>query len=154
MHPSREVGRFEMDNFSSRPGDCGRYPMRNRILPLFLYAMLVASCAKQDTVKAPFVPKIGDSIELVYSKIATPYFSYDFHEKGKIFGYLYLESEERFSGYGPGMIDEADPEVQVFLILFESNMITDTLMLDGPVSDEILDGGAREIFEKRLQPSN
>jgi ankyrin repeat protein len=26
MHPSREVGRFEVDNFSSRPGDCGRYP--------------------------------------------------------------------------------------------------------------------------------
>ena len=25
MHPSREVGRFDMDNLSSRPGDCNRY---------------------------------------------------------------------------------------------------------------------------------
>ena len=26
MHRSREAGRFHMDNHSSRPGDCGRYP--------------------------------------------------------------------------------------------------------------------------------
>ena len=26
MHPSREVGRFQMDNLSSRPGDFGRSP--------------------------------------------------------------------------------------------------------------------------------
>ena len=25
MHPSREVGRFQMGNLSSRQGDCGRY---------------------------------------------------------------------------------------------------------------------------------
>jgi hypothetical protein len=28
MHPSREVGRFEMDNLSSRPGDCKRSPTK------------------------------------------------------------------------------------------------------------------------------
>ena len=26
MHPSREVGRFDTENLSSRPGDCRRYP--------------------------------------------------------------------------------------------------------------------------------
>ena len=30
MHPSREVGRFETDNLSSRPGDFGRYPAMAR----------------------------------------------------------------------------------------------------------------------------
>ncbi|XZE36351.1 hypothetical protein SH501x_001914 [Pirellulaceae bacterium SH501] len=34
MHPSREVGRFEMDNFSSRPGDCRRYPNEAMTLTL------------------------------------------------------------------------------------------------------------------------
>ena len=28
MHRSREAGRFQMDNHSSRPGDCGRYAAR------------------------------------------------------------------------------------------------------------------------------
>jgi len=126
--------------------------MRIGTLPMLLFAMLMSSCAKQETIKAPFVPKIGDSIELVYSKII-PYFSYDFRETGEILGYLYLESEERFSGFGPGMIDETNPDVQVFLILFENNAIIDTLMIDGPVSDELLNGGARKIFEERHQKS-
>jgi hypothetical protein len=28
MHRNREAGHFQMDNHSSRPGDCGRYPTR------------------------------------------------------------------------------------------------------------------------------
>jgi len=49
------------------------------------------------------------------------------------------------------MIDESRPDVQVFLIHFENNVIKDILILDGHVTDELLDGGGREIFEDRQQ---
>ncbi|GEM_PF-5110583 len=111
----------------------------------------MTSCAKKEPKHTPYIPSIGDSVDLVYSKITGPYFSYDFGETGEIFGYLYLPSEHRFSGFGQGMIDESRPDVQVFLIHFENNVIKDILILDGHVTDELLDGGGREIFEDRQQ---
>jgi len=52
MHRSREAGRFQVDNHSSRPGDCGRYAPRmtersmQKYLPCFsAIALLAILCA-------------------------------------------------------------------------------------------------------------
>ncbi len=47
MHPSREVGRFQMDNLLSRPGDCSRYTARMLLMHCYkcgAVTLLIALC--------------------------------------------------------------------------------------------------------------
>ena len=104
--------------------------MKKEILTAILLTLCVTSCSDRNVDSGKYVPEIGDTMELVYSKISVPYFGYEFGESSEIFGYLYLESEGRFSAFGPGMIDESNPDVQVFLILFENNIIKDKSQLE------------------------
>ena len=46
MHPSREIGRFEMANFSSRPGDCRRLSGKH-IIPKHIWRPAFASATEQ-----------------------------------------------------------------------------------------------------------
>lgn len=53
MHRSREAGRFQMDNHSSRPGDCGRYPTEIMRIFALLVTLAALGCSSEPSRNIP-----------------------------------------------------------------------------------------------------
>lgn len=123
--------------------------MKNIFFVIILFVgIIISGCTNKKNIEKSYSPKVGDSTEYVYSKIGSPFFSYDFLENGEIFGYMYLEEGKRFSGYGPGMIDENQKDAKVFMIFFQNNIIDDILIVDH-FSSKLIGGYGRELFKEK-----
>lgn len=100
MHRSREAGRFQMDNHASRPGDCGRSPIRDLLMQREVqtetrqaYAELVrhfySGRMTNDQYEAAFDrldESADDAIDQIYCKLWTTYCDFKTHKMGRCQG--------------------------------------------------------------------
>lgn len=112
--------------------------------------LLLVSCSKiendsQNSEK--YFPKIGDSSVFLFQKGLTPYFMSEVRDGAQISGFLHDPVSGRFSGFGPGMIDETKPNVKTVLIMVKNQVIIDVLIRDGGVTDKMLDTGGWSEWE-------
>jgi hypothetical protein len=126
--------------------------MINKLL-IVLTVIIASACSQRgkDLVNTGYHPQIGDHLEVVLSQMDWPYFGHSGPMGGEIVGFLYDPADGRYSGFGTNMIDETKEGLKVVILYLRNDIIRDIVILDGGVTDELLDGAAREIFAARLE---
>ncbi len=115
---------------------------------LALLAVVLSACSPgpDHRESAGNTLRLGDSAERVLYRLGPAYFESRGPREGLIHGYLWDPSTDTYSGFGPGMLDEAMPGIHVALLYFEAGHLRDIIRVEGGVTDDMLSGHAQRYF--------
>ena len=118
-------------------------------LTLVCFFCFLISCGDDSSI-APYYPVIGESAETVLSRMGPPYFMYEGPNEGVIMGYVHNRKSGQFTGFQitSAVAEKAGGGPSVVILYLVEGTVFQMIEMDGHISDELLDGGAFEVFER------